>query len=90
MDKILNVTNICWELLLIQNCNTETENNTMKLGGNIFKSNESEYFLLAPKIGHIVKENTEGEKNAGVKKKLYTHTDCKNSKVIIAIAKITF
>jgi len=48
MDKILNVTNICWELLLIQNRNTETENNTMKLGGNIFKSNESEYFLLAP------------------------------------------
>lgn len=62
MDKKLSVTNVCWELLFILNCNTETDNDTMKLRGSVFERSESEYFLLAPKIGHTVQENTEGNK----------------------------
>lgn len=68
MDKKLNVTNVCWELLFILNCNTETENNTMKLRGSIFERSESEYFLLASKIGHTVQENTEGKKMQELKR----------------------
>lgn len=87
------IKNVFWELLFILHHNTKIENHTMKLRGNIFKTNKSEYFLMIPIIGlHnlVPKEMLKGKKHVRVKKKLYTYIDSKNSRVINVITKIIF
>jgi len=86
--------NVFWELPFILNHNTKTENYIMKLGGSIFKNDNSEYFLMTPIIGlhDLLSKEALKEKNIIVrgKKKLYIYRKSTNSRLINVTAKNLF